>query len=103
MKSLRSLIRKFGLFKWQGFLGRFCLDLYRPRRLVLSLCRWPVLGLAETLAKKVLTLIEVLSAVTEKMSESDLGKTIYFGFTLYGMLSTHPSIQLHDRPVPTER
>jgi hypothetical protein len=33
-----------------------------------------VLGLAETLAKKVLTSFEVLSAAAETMSESDLGK-----------------------------
>ena len=61
-----------------------------------------LLGLAETLAEKVLTPIEVLSAVAETMSESDLGKMICFGFTLSGIFSTHPRVQLRDGSVPKE-
>jgi hypothetical protein len=62
-----------------------------------------VLGLAETLAKKVLTPIEVLSAAAETMSESDLGKRFILDSLYYGTLSTHPSIQLRDGSVSKER
>jgi signal transduction histidine kinase len=42
MKSLRSLIRKFALIQMSGLPpSLFYLDLYRKRRLVVSLCGWP--------------------------------------------------------------
>ena len=85
MKSLlSSLTRKLALIQMAGLPVVFSVLTYiGSDALLYHFVDGRLLGLAETLAEKVLTPIEVLSAVAEKMSESDLGKTIYFGFTLF--------------------
>jgi hypothetical protein len=83
MKSLRSLIASLAYSNGRASSVVSVLTYIGSDALFYHFVDGRLLGLAETLAEKVLTLIEVLSAVVEKMSESDLGKTIYFGFTLF--------------------